>query len=128
MGSVAGTIKDTIDELNAAGGKFGVLSIVCYRPFPTDAIKNAVKNAKKIIVIEKAIAVGLGGILFREIELVVKDMNIEIASVIAGLGGRAITVAMLKEYLTIQKHESEIFLGINDKIIEQEYKPIHACQ
>ena len=56
MGSVAGTIKDTIDELNKKGGKYGVLSIVSYRPFPTEAIRKALKNAKTVIVLEKAFA------------------------------------------------------------------------
>src|SRR5690349_2479870 len=38
LGSVLGTIKDTIDEMRAAGVKIGVLGIQSYRPFPQAAV------------------------------------------------------------------------------------------
>ncbi len=124
MGSVAGTIKDTIDELNEKGGKYGVLSIVSYRPFPTEAIQNALKNAKKVVVLEKAFAVGIGGILFQEISLALKNTKTEVKSVIAGLGGRAITADMIKEYLNSKNHDDMVFLGLNKEVIEKEYMPL----
>ena len=124
MGSVLGTIKDTVDELNQNGsGKFGVLSLVSYRPFPDKAIREALKNAKKVIVVEKAFALGRGGILAREVELSLKGLNIEIITVIAGLGGRIITKAMLSEVFQQQKSEL-IFLGLKEDIIRQEYKAV----
>lgn len=122
MGSVAGTIKDTIDELNKKGGKYGVLSIVSYRPFPTEAIRKALKNAKTVIVLEKAFAVGIGGILFQEISLALKNTKTEVKSVVAGLGGRAITSDMIKEYLNHKNHDDMVFLGLNKEIIEMEYR------
>ena len=122
MGSVAGTIKDTIDELNKKGGKYGVLSIVSYRPFPTEAIRKALKNAKTVIVLEKAFAVGIGGILFQEISLALKNTKTEVKSVVAGLGGRAITSDMIKEYLNHKNHDDMVFLGLNKEIIEREYR------
>src|SRR6516225_2181820 len=35
MGSVNGTIKDTIDELRAEGFRIGLVTLVSFRPFPT---------------------------------------------------------------------------------------------
>jgi pyruvate ferredoxin oxidoreductase alpha subunit len=129
MGSVAGTIKDLIDELNADGGSFGLLSVISYRPFPEDAIVNSLKNAKKVIVLEKAFAVGIGGILSQEIELALKHTNIEISSVVAGLGGRNITKPMLKEYFLNKNSEDTVFLGLKEDVIAREYKPmkLHGC-
>lgn len=126
MGSVAGTIKDTVDDLNAAGHKFGVLSIISFRPFPIDEIKKSLEKAKKIIVVEKAFSVGLGGIVSKEIELLTKDTDAKVFSVIAGLGGRSITSAMLKEYLT-KEQSCDAFLGLKTEIIEQEYQQINNC-
>ena len=120
MGSVAGTIKDTIDELNQKSGKYGVLSIVSYRPFPAEAIRKALKKAKKVIVLEKAFAVGIGGILFQEISLALKNTKTEVKSVVAGLGGRAITSDMIKEYLNHKNHDDMVFLGLNKEVIERE--------
>ena len=128
MGSVAGTVKDTIDELNEKGGKFGVLSIVSYRPFPFDTIKQALAKAKRIIVLEKAFAVGVGGILSQEIELLMKGRDCKIDSVIAGLGGRAITKPMLEDYLLKNEVEKTTFLGLKEDIIRSEYVCCGECK
>lgn len=125
MGSVLGTIKDTVDELNHTNGngKFGVLSLISYRPFPDKEIREALKNAKRVIVVEKAFALGRGGILAREIELALKGLDIEIITVVAGLGGRIITKTMLTEVFQQPKGDL-IFLGLREDIIRQEYKTV----
>lgn len=123
MGSISGTIKDTVDSINTVENrKIGVISIVSYRPFPIDTIQKAVKKAKKIVVIEKAMAPGLGGILSKEIELAVKGSDIHVFSVIAGLGGRKVTSSMIREYLLKNDYPECMFLGLETKVIEK-YKP-----
>lgn len=137
MGSVVGTIQDVVDCLNdqqehngssehkMGVGKYGVLSVTSFRPFPTEAIRDALKNSKKVIVFEKAFALGRGGILFQEICLTLKDMpQIEIRSVIGGLGGRAITSEMLKTYLNGDDTQEMTFLGLNERVIGREYEPL----
>ena len=47
MGSILGTLKDTIDERRADGEKVGALAIRSFRPFPTDEIVKNLANAKK---------------------------------------------------------------------------------
>jgi pyruvate ferredoxin oxidoreductase alpha subunit len=124
MGSVNGTIKDVTDELNSNGGKFGVVSLTCFRPLPVDAIRKSLKNAKKVIVIEKAFAVGIGGILSREVELAMMGTNVEIVSAVTGLGGRSITKSMLTDCFLQKNHEKNIFLGLKEDTIAREYKSI----
>lgn len=136
MGSVVGTIEDTVDYLNSQEkssgvsdhkmgiGKYGVLSITSYRPLPVEAIRDALKDAKRVIVFEKAFALGKGGVLFQEICLALKSMpQIEVKSVIGGLGGRAITSEMLKNYLNGSDSQEMTFLGLNEEVIEREYEP-----
>lgn len=125
MGSVLGSIKDTVDDLNHASGcdKYGVMSVVSYRPFPDEQIREALKNAKRVIVVEKAFALGRGGILSREVELALKGLDIEIITVIAGLGGRVITKTMLSEVFQKPK-DKLIFLGLREDVIRQEYKTV----
>ena len=125
MGSVLGSIKDTVDDLNRESGsnKYGVMSIVSYRPFPDEQIREALKNAKRVIVVEKAFALGRGGILSREIELALKGSDVEIITVIAGLGGRVITKTMLAEVFQ-QPKDKLIFLGLREDVIRQEYKTV----
>lgn len=119
MGSVAGTIKDVVDDLNAKGGKFGVVSIVSYRPFPIEEIRKATEKARNIIVVEKDFAVGLGGILSREVAYTLGCKK-KVTSVVAGLGGRAITKSLLAECFMTEHIEDTIFLGLKHDIIEHE--------
>ena len=95
MGSVLGTIKDTVDAMRDAGHKIGVLGITTFRPFPLEAVRAALKNCKRFLVLEKSLAVGIGGIVATNVRMAVTGMGLKGFTVIAGLGGRAITVASL---------------------------------
>ncbi|MFO1204668.1 MAG: transketolase C-terminal domain-containing protein [Burkholderiales bacterium] len=107
LGSVLGTIKDTVDELRKEGHRIGVLGITSYRPFPLTAIRDALQHVSRIIVVEKCFAVGLGGIVSRDVRMALRNLPMPVYDVIAGLGGRAITQASLRK----------LFLdGINDKL------------
>ena len=52
-----------MDEVRNAGIKAGVLTLVSFRPFPLDQVRDALKHAKRVVVIEKSLAVGLGGVV-----------------------------------------------------------------
>jgi pyruvate ferredoxin oxidoreductase alpha subunit len=96
MGSVLGTIKDTIDQMRADGHKIGVLGITCFRPFPHAAVAAALKHCKRFVVLEKSLAVGSGGIVATDVRMAVTGMGLQGYTVIAGLGGRAITIKSLR--------------------------------
>ncbi len=66
LGSVLGTIKDTVDEMREQGHKIGVLGITCFRPWPSAAVRNALQRAKRVVVLEKSLAVGMGGIVVEQ--------------------------------------------------------------
>jgi pyruvate ferredoxin oxidoreductase alpha subunit len=91
MGSVLGTIKDTVDEMRADGHKIGVLGITSYRPFPLAQVRAALQNAKRVVVLEKSLAVGIGGILSTDVRMALSGIQLHGYTVVAGLGGRAIT-------------------------------------
>ena len=95
MGSVLGTIKDTVDAMRAAGHRIGVLGITSYRPFPLAAVAAALKRCKRFVVLEKSLAVGIGGIVATDVRMAVTGMGLKGFTVVAGLGGRAITVKSL---------------------------------
>jgi pyruvate ferredoxin oxidoreductase alpha subunit len=97
MGSVLGTIKDTVDEMRDAGVKIGVLGITSFRPFPLAAVRQAIQHARRVVVLEKTFAVGIGGILSTDVRTAFAGINILAYTAIAGLGGRAITKQSLHE-------------------------------
>jgi pyruvate ferredoxin oxidoreductase alpha subunit len=95
LGSVLGTMKDAVDEMRADGTKIGVLGIQSFRPFPLGAVRAALQNAKRVVVLEKSFSVGLGGVVSTDVRLALSGLQLQGYTVIAGLGGRAITKASL---------------------------------
>lgn len=97
LGSVNGTIKDVIDELREEELAIGSVSICSFRPFPMKALKLALQDSRRVVVIEKSLAVGIGGIVSTDVRMALAGLDIPVYTVIAGLGGRAITRASLRE-------------------------------
>jgi pyruvate ferredoxin oxidoreductase alpha subunit len=95
MGSVLGTIKDVVDEMRAEGHKIGVLGIISYRPFPLAQVRAALLNCKRFVVLEKSLAVGMGGIVATDVRMAVTGTGLRGFTAIAGLGGRSIPKASL---------------------------------
>lgn len=122
LGSVLGTIKDTVDDLRQEGVKVGVLGITSYRPFPIEAIRAATAHAKRIVVIEKCFAVGIGGIVSRDVRSAVQSRPQPVFAVIAGLGGRAITKSSVHKLLLEaidDKLELLTFLDLDWEIVNR---------
>ena len=69
MGSINGTIKDTIDEMRDDGFSIGLITLVAFRPFPTMALRELLAGRKNVVVIEKSFAVGMGGQLANNVDL-----------------------------------------------------------
>ena len=99
LGSVLGTIKDTIDELRELGNAIGVIGITSFRPFPINELRSALGHAKRVVVVEKCFAVGIGGIVSRDVRMALRDRPQPVVTVVAGLGGRAITKSSLHRLL-----------------------------
>jgi pyruvate ferredoxin oxidoreductase alpha subunit len=99
LGSVLGTIKDTVDAMRAHGERVGVLGISTYRPFPAEVVRKALRNARRVVVVDRAVAAGAGGIVAADVRLAVAEERVKVYDVIAGLGGRAVTTASLRELL-----------------------------
>lgn len=123
MGSILGTIKDVVDEMCDAGEKIGVLGITSFRPFPLEAVREALKNAKRVVVLEKSLAVGIGGILASDVRKALRKLPIDVSTVIAGLGGRPITKKSLHAlFKNVPQEDSEsvTFLDLDWKIVNKQ--------
>ena len=91
LGSVLGTIKDTVDEMREEGHRIGGLGIVSFRPFPLAEVRRILQPAQRVVVLEKSLAVGIGGILSANVRMALSGVQLHGYTVIAGLGGRPIT-------------------------------------
>lgn len=123
LGSVCGTIKDLIDELREEGVAVGVVKIGAFRPFPLAELRAALAGAERIIVVEKDLALGLGGIVASNVRMALRGSSTLVYTVIAGLGGRAITKASLArvvEDAIADKLDDPHFLDLDWRIVDAE--------
>ncbi len=97
LGSVNGTIKDVVDELRNEGVRIGSISLCSFRPFPAEALGLAIGRAARVVTIEKSLSVGIGGNLSHNLRMALSGRDTAVYTVIAGLGGRAITRAGLRK-------------------------------
>ena len=98
LGSVLGTLKDTVDELAADGTTIGVVGLTAYRPFPVEALRAALVGAERVVVLERSVSPGVGGPVTADVRSALEP-GVQVHTVIAGLGGRAVTRASLARML-----------------------------
>ncbi len=123
LGSVNGTVQEVVDEMRARGERIGSLSICSFRPFPLALVREALQNARRVVVLEKCFAVGLGGIVSDGVRKALSGIQLNGYTVIAGLGGRAITQASLRRtFESAQRDELEpvTFMDLNTDIVDSE--------
>ena len=123
LGSVLGTLKDTVDEMRNDGIRIGVLGIHSFRPFPLNAVREALQHAKRIVVLEKSYSVGLGGVVSTDVRLALHRLGQLGYTVVAGLGGRAITKASL--HRTLREAIADTlpplsFMDLDTRIVERQ--------
>ncbi|HLJ21675.1 MAG TPA: transketolase C-terminal domain-containing protein [Stellaceae bacterium] len=129
MGSVNGTIKDTIDRLRDDGLRIGLVTLVSFRPFPAEALRDALIRAKHVVVVEKSFSVGMGGQLANTVGLALRNSRVapHVHSVIAGLGGRSITRPSLERVFRqawVQPWEGMHFLDLNQTVVAKELQRV----
>jgi pyruvate ferredoxin oxidoreductase alpha subunit len=99
MGSALGSAADVVDELRAEGVAVGLLGIGCYRPWPYDEVRAALAGVPRVAVVNRAISVGAGSVLGRDVRLSLPPSTV-VHDVVMGLGGRPVTRAGLRSLVT----------------------------
>ena len=125
MGSGVETAEETIKALNAKGGKYGVIGIHLYRPFPKEAFINAMpKTVKYVSVLDRTKESGsVGEPLYLDVVSTLAEgvANGTVASMPKVLGGRyglsskEFTPAMVKAVLE-NTQKAHFTVGIDDDV------------
>jgi pyruvate ferredoxin oxidoreductase alpha subunit len=139
LGSVLGTVKDAVDELRDDGIRAGALGITSFRPFPVQAVSEALggDHLRRLVVLERALAPGSGGIVTSDLRTALATAGDRshraedpvISTVVAGLGGRAVTRNSLRAML-IAAERGELlpfsFLDLRTELAEAELARMRA--
>jgi pyruvate ferredoxin oxidoreductase alpha subunit len=107
MGSMTGTVRHMVDELRGEGVKAGMIKLRLFRPFPVDAIKEAVGKVPVLGVMEKCVSFGAPASPLMEELMTAYYHDAEkplMANYVVGLGGRDVSPDMIREaYGSLEK-------------------------
>ena len=128
-GTVTGTARAVVDELSAAGVAIRLVKIRLFRPFPGEALRRAIAGSQKVIVFDRNISFGSGGIMASELRAAMhaapqaRDAGPQgpgphvqgsglrpyqpVFSFVGGLGGRDVTPDTLKSVINYTRKRAE---------------------
>lgn len=101
----------------------GVVGLKCFRPYPLAEVRAALAHADRVVVLEKAFAVGAGGIVGQNVRLALAGLPTRVYDVVAGLGGRPITKASLHAMLANARADRLgllSFMDLDFELVERE--------
>lgn len=98
-GAVSGTVRTAVDELRRENIRAGMVKVRTFRPFPEVEIRETLGKVPFVGVIDKSVSIGSGGPLAQEIKAALFGLAKppQIVSFIGGLGGRDITIDIVKD-------------------------------
>lgn len=121
MGSILGTIKDVVDQYRAKGEKIGVLKVRSFRPFPVEQIREAIKNAHAVVVLDKNISIGTNeGALFTETKSCLYNSNIRVPVMgyTVGHGGRDIRIESIAKIIEETKKAAKSGIMVESQFLD----------
>jgi pyruvate ferredoxin oxidoreductase alpha subunit len=111
------------------GESIGALAVKSFRPFPLEEVRAALGDAKRVVVLEKALAVGIGGILSANVRMALSGIQLHGYTAIAGLGGRSITGDSLRALFAdaiADRLQPLTFLDLDRERVEAELERMAA--
>jgi pyruvate-ferredoxin/flavodoxin oxidoreductase len=136
MGSGSGAVTETVEELVSRGERVGVLTVHLYRPFPTDAVLEALPpTVERVAVLDRTKEPGAGGEpLYLDVVAALAEQGRVGVHVIGGrygLSGKEFTPAMVKgvfDELRLPVPRRHITVGIVDDVTGTSVKPDNTFQ
>ena len=113
MGSVAGTVRQTVDYLNHQGRKVGFLNIHLYRPFPSENfLEKLPKTVTSLAVLDRTKEAGSNAEpLLLDIKDLLFEQNISVIGGRYGIGGKD----------TRPEHIVAVFEQLKNKSVNQSF-------
>ena len=120
-GTVTSTCRLVVAELRAKGEKAGILKLKLLRPFPFERVRQVLRSAKKVAVIDRNFSFGAGGIFAQEVRSALCNVpdHPPVFGFVAGIGGRDITPGLLMEiYEQVRASEApqkeSVWMGLKE--------------
>ncbi len=106
-GTWAGIAREAVDQLRAEGTRAGLIKLRFMRPFPGEELRLATARLKGLGVFDRSAAFNGYGPVFTEMRNALYGSGVQITDHVAGIGGRDITVEMVREmYEIVERNAS----------------------
>lgn len=94
MGSMSSTGRFFVKRLRDKGEKVGHVKLTVFRPFPREEFREILKDKTGVLVMDRNVSFGLGGVVYSELCTALYDLSHrpKIYDFIVGLGGRDVTL------------------------------------
>ena len=122
-GTVTSTSRQVISDLREKGEKVGLLKMKLFRPFPVDIIRQVLKPAKKVAVIDRNFSFGASGIFAQEVRAALCNVSDRppVFGYVTGIGGRDVTTDLIEDiYWRTKENEvpekESIWVGLQLKV------------
>jgi pyruvate/2-oxoacid:ferredoxin oxidoreductase alpha subunit len=92
-GTITSVARIAVDRLREGGKRVGLMKLRMFRPVPEDQWRHTLRNAAKIVIIDRNLTAGLGGVFASEIRSALYPLpnRPTLYPAVAGLGGRDVT-------------------------------------
>ena len=107
IATTVGTCRWTVKKLRSEGVKVGLVKLKMFRPFPAEDLIEAIPEGPRIVVIDRNLSIGMGGIIQQELKSAFYSVGRrnQVFSAIAGLGGRDITPVHIEQVVNQSLHD-----------------------
>jgi pyruvate/2-oxoacid:ferredoxin oxidoreductase alpha subunit len=118
-GTITSVTRIVVDKLRTQGCRVGLMKIRMFRPVPDEQWRRVLAPAEKVLVIDRNLTAGLGGVMANEVRSALYGLTERprVYGAVAGLGGRDVTPedveAMARNVLqSSQPEEGPLFWGL----------------
>lgn len=90
--TMARTARRLVESRRSAGEKLGLVKLKMFRPFPREALLDAVGSARRVAVLDRNHSPGSGGVFWGEVAATFQGRNeVIVQDYVVGLGGGDVT-------------------------------------
>lgn len=100
-GTMATTAREVVRKRRAAGEKIGLIKLKMFRPFPEAALREACQSARRVAVLDRNYAAGLGGVFWQDTRAAFQGHrdDLLIQNYLTGLCGEDVTPTVIDQIL-----------------------------
>lgn len=115
LGSVLGTLREARETFTDERPS-KLINLRSFRPFPIEELQEAVKGLDDLIVLERALSIGSGGIVGPEVRSALTELDNppRVHTIALGLGGRDIPMEIYPRILALADEKQPVRFAVFD--------------